>query len=235
VGEKEGSGRASESKLDNRRGDRMDSPGPRADEEMRVTDRRRFDSSGEALVETGSDLEEDDRPETIQEPSHDIHSLQLKLKDAERQVQEYADRFKKAQLQLRVENDELRGRLQKSFEQRLQTARGDLVLNLLDVFDNLRRAVTSAEKSEGRESDFEALLDGVRATADLFETKLRGLGLEIVPTVGVKFDPQLHDAVEMVAVPPEEDHLVVAELQPGYKFGERLLRPARVRVGRSSD
>jgi molecular chaperone GrpE len=136
---------------------------------------------------------------------------------------------------LRVENDELRLRLQKNFEQKLQTARGDLVLSLLDVFDNLRRAVAAAEKSGGRESDFEALLEGVKATADLFETKLRALGLETVPTAGVEFDPQVHDAVEMVAVAPEEDHLVVAELQPGYKFGERLLRPARVRVGRSSD
>src|SRR5262249_44544191 len=151
------------------------------------------------------------------------------------QVQEYADRFKKAQLHLRVENDELRARLQKNFEQKLQTARADLVLNLLDVFDNLRRAVAAAEKSEGRHRDFEALLEGVKATAELFERKLRGMGVDTVPTVGVEFDPQVHEAVEMVAVPPEEDHLVVAELQPGYKFGERLLRPARVRVGRSSD
>ncbi len=224
MGEKEGSGRASDS--------RLDTFGTDAEEELRVTDRRRFGSSGESLVESESDPVEDSR---IEESSAEIQALQSKLKEAERQVLEYADRFRKAQAQLRVENDELRQRLQKNFEQKVQTARGDLVMSLLDVFDNLRRAVAAAQKSEGRKTDFQALLEGVKATADLFETKLHGLGLEIVPTAGVEFDPQVHDAVEMVPVAPEEDHLVVAELQPGYKFGERLLRPARVRVGRSSD
>ena len=42
------------------------------------------------------------------------------------------------------------------------------------------------------------------------------------------------EAVEIVAVPPEQDNHVVAEFQPGYKYGEKLLRPARVRVGRAS-
>jgi molecular chaperone GrpE len=227
VGEKEGSGRASDSPPDVSRAAN--------DEEVRVTDRRRFGSSGELVAHAESDPVEDLRIEGLSESSQEIQALQAKLNEAERQVQEYADRFKKAQVHLRLENDELRNRLQKNFEQKLQTARGDLVLNLLEVFDNLRRAVASAQKSEGRKSDFEALLEGVRATADLFQTKLGALGLEVVPTTGVEFDPQVHDAVEMVAVAPEEDHLVVAELQPGYKFGERLLRPARVRVGRSSD
>ncbi len=224
MGEKEGSGRASDSRLE-AGGD---------EDEVRVNDRRRFDSSGESLVEAGREPE-DEALDATEASAAEVHGLQSKLKDAERQVVEYADRFRKAQAQLRVENDELRVRLQKNFEQKLQTARGDLVLNLLDVFDNLRRAVAAAEKSEGRHRDFESLLEGVKATSDLFETKLRGLGLEIIPTAGVEFDPLVHEAVEMVAVPPEEDHLVVAELQPGYKFGERLLRPARVRVGRSSD
>jgi len=229
VGEKEGSGRASDSP------DTTDTSSAGNEEELRVTDRRRFGSSRDSVIDAESDPAEDFQIEGISESSQEIQSLQSKLKEAERQVQEYADRFKKAQVQLRVENDELRFRLQKNFEQKLQTARGDLVLSLLDVFDNLRRAVAAAEKSGGRESDYEALLEGVKATADLFGTKLRALGLETVPTEGVEFDPQVHDAVEMVAVAPEEDHLVVAELQPGYKFGERLLRPARVRVGRSSD
>jgi molecular chaperone GrpE len=229
VGEKEGSGIASGSP------DTTDTSSAGVEEEVRVTDRRRFGSSGDPVVDAESDPVENLQIEAISESSQEIQALQSKLKESERQVQEYADRFKKAQVLLRVENDELRLRLQKNFEQKLQTARGDLVLSLLDVFDNLRRAVAAAEKSGGRESDFEALLEGVKATADLFETKLRALGLETVPTAGVEFDPQVHDAVEMVAVAPEEDHLVVAELQPGYKFGERLLRPARVRVGRSSD
>jgi molecular chaperone GrpE len=49
------------------------------------------------------------------------------------------------------------------------------------------------------------------------------------------FDPELHEAVETVAVAPEDEGKVVAEYTRGYKLGDRLLRPARVKVGRNTD
>jgi molecular chaperone GrpE len=79
------------------------------------------------------------------------------------------------------------------------------------------------------------LLEGIRATTDIFESRMKALGLTPFDSLGAEFDPELHEAVEIVPVAPEEDNLVVAELQPGYRFGERLLRPARVRVGRATE
>ncbi|HYE71683.1 MAG TPA: nucleotide exchange factor GrpE, partial [Blastocatellia bacterium] len=123
-------------------------------------------------------------------------------------------------------------RLQRTFDQKLETARGDLVASLLDTLDNLERALSSSEASS--EKNYESLLSGVKATAELFEAQLRKLGLSKITSEGEPFNPELHEAVEMVLVPPEQDNTVVAELRPGYKFGERLLRPAQVRVGRAS-
>jgi len=171
----------------------------------------------------------------VQVLNEKLIEVEARSAEAERQVQEYADRFRKAQAQMRLENDELRARLQRNFEQRLETARGDLVASLLETLDNLKRALTAAEASARRGADFAALLEGVRATAELFEARMTALGLTPVESEGEEFNPELHEAVEIVSVAPEQDNRVISELQPGYRFGDRLLRPARVRVGRATD
>lgn len=202
--------------------------------EVQVKDKRRFTADGEPTVEA----EEQERADSLSEESE---SLQAKLKEAEekrgeaeRKVSEFADRFRRAQEQLKAETDEIRARINRASEQKLETARGDLVVGLLDTLDNLKRAVAAAEKSEGRGADFDALLEGVKATANLFESKMLGLGLTPVAAEGEDFNPEVHEAVEIVPVDAEEDNKVIAEYQTGYKFGDRLLRPARVRVGRAS-
>lgn len=178
------------------------------------------------------------QPETT--PTSEIEQLQALLRESEekraeteRKAGELADRFRKAQEQLQAEAGEQRARMQRNFDQKLVTARGDVVASLLDTLDNLKRAVAAAEQSEMSELDFNSLLEGVRATAVLFESKMLGLGLQPIASVGEKFNPHLHEAVEMVAVPPEQDDKVIAEFQTGYKFEDLLLRPARVRVGRA--
>jgi len=205
--------------------------------EIRVTDKRRFNNEGDPVP----DAEElNASTDEMSEAQAEIEMLQTKLKEAEeklgeadRKVSEFADRFRKAQEQLKAENDELRARMNRTFEQKLDSARGDLVAGLLDTLDNLKRAVTAAETSQGREEDFKALLEGVRATAQLFEGKMQNLGLSAIASEGEDFNPEIHEAVEIVPVKADQDNKVISEYQTGYKFGDRLLRPARVRVGRA--
>lgn len=209
--------------------------------EIPVTDKRRFSTEGEPV---GGDPDDEADPATGQaeSPLLELEFLRAQLKaveekraEAERKVSEFADRFRKAQEQLKVETDEQRARMQRTFEQRLAAGRGDIVASLLDALDNLKRALAAAEKSEKREADFDMLLEGLRATAGLFEAKMTALGLSAVPSIGEDFNPELHEAVELVAVPADQDNKVIEEYQTGYKFGDRLLRPARVRVGRAGN
>lgn len=58
------------------------------------------------------------------------------------------------------------------------------------------------------------------------------VGVEAVPSVGQRFDPELHDAIDIAEVDADRDGMVTAEYSPGYKFGDRLLRPAKVQVGK---
>ena len=212
----------------------------KAEPEVIVTDKRRFTPDGEA-IEREQDFQRDSTTEQFEAPS-EVEQLRARLKEveekrieAERQVRDFADRFRQAAAQLKAETDEQRARLQRTFDQKLEAARGDVVAGLLDTLDNLKRAVAAAEKADNKNSDFIALLDGVRATANMFEAKMQSLGLSAVPTTGEEFNPELHEAVEIVPVAKDEDNLVIEEFQTGYRFGARLLRPARVRVGRANE
>jgi len=210
--------------------------------EVIVTDKRRVTSEGEVRP---VDLEPDAREDSASEQAEalsEVEILQAKLKEAEekrieaeRQSRDISDRFRHAQAKLKAETDEQRARLQRTFDQKLEAARGDVVAGLLDTLDNLKRAVAAAEKSENKNSDFVALLDGVRATAQMFEARMQGLGLSAVPAMGEEFNPEVHEAVEIVPVAKDKDNQVIEEFQTGYRFGDRLLRPARVRVGRANE
>ncbi|HEY8460241.1 MAG TPA: nucleotide exchange factor GrpE [Blastocatellia bacterium] len=212
----------------------------KAEPELIVTDKRRVSADGEA-IEREQDFQKDLATEPAEAPS-EVEQLRARLKEAEdkrieaeRQVRDFSERFRHAQAQLKAETDEQRARLQRTFEQKLEASRGDIVAGLLDTLDNLKRAVAAAEKSDNKNSDFVALLNGVRATANMFEAKMQSLGLSAVSSVGEEFNPEVHEAVEIVPVAKDEDNRVVEELQTGYKFGPRLLRPARVRVGRANE
>lgn len=206
-----------------------------AENEFRVTDKRRVTPETESVTES-----DELQPAADSSLQSEIEALQVKLKEAEEKrreaelkLSEHADKFRRAQEQLKTETEEMRARLNRTAEQRLEAARGDLVAGLLDTLDNLKRAVAAAELSQHNETDFNALLEGVKATANLFEAKMQNLGLSAVESEGQDFNPELHEAVEIVPVEADQDNKVIAEYQTGYKFGDRLLRPARVRVGRA--
>ena len=217
--------------------------------EFKVTDKRRVATEVEATANLAEDsLEAEDAFEInldqmqldseavereLEEMRANLKESEMRRDEALKASEEYADRFRKAQWQLRAETEEVRARMQRTFEQKLELARGDVVAGLLDTLDNLQRALVAAEVATEQGAAFEALRDGVRATAEMFEIQLKKLGLQAVQSEGEAFNPEIHEAVELAVVPKEQDNLVLAELQRGYKFGERLLRPARVKVGRA--
>jgi molecular chaperone GrpE len=60
------------------------------------------------------------------------------------------------------------------------------------------------------------------------------VGVEPIMAIGEQFNPELHEAVDIVPVDAEKDGIVTSEYSRGYRFGERLLRAARVQVGRAA-
>ena len=120
-------------------------------------------------------------------------------------------------------------RLERNARREIEEARGKLVKELLPVLDNLDRTIRAAHASR---SD-PAMLEGVRLVRQQLEGVLRGFGVERIDALGRRFDPNVHEAISMVPVADPQRHgVVVHEVEPGYRFGGRLLRAARVGVGK---
>lgn len=144
-------------------------------------------------------------------------------------VEELKQRAERAAEGAKAEVEAARNRLERHYETRLASAKADLAAGLLDVFDNLERALGAPGAEES------PIYEGVAATRDVFLKRLAELGVEPIPSVGEPFDPEVHEAVDTVAVDdPDQDGVVVAELQRGFRSGDRLVRPAVVRVARAS-
>jgi molecular chaperone GrpE len=129
---------------------------------------------------------------------------------------------------MQKETDETRQRLNRAADERAEQEKAKFISALLPVLDNLARALNASEKS----ASTEAIVEGVRQTIEDFEKTLRAAGVEPIESVGQPFNPQMHEAVDTVLVNSELDGQVIGEYARGYRLGDRLLRPAKVQVGR---
>jgi molecular chaperone GrpE len=108
---------------------------------------------------------------------------------------------------------------------------GDVVSKLLPVHDNLRRALDAEERLQANESEeFRHFLHGVDLIYKQLSNVLEGLGLQPVAALGQQFDPHVHEAVVTEHTEEYEPDTVIQEIVPGYRLGEKLLRPAIVKV-----
>ena len=153
----------------------------------------------------------------------------LRREAAEAKLVGVQEKFNEVKTEMERETQEMRARLQKSLEDRAKQGQYNFLLTLLPVLDNLNLAIQAGEQNTSGEH----LFDGVKGTARSFEQALMSVGVEPVPSVGADFNPEIHEAVEMVEVEAENDGKVVGEFSRGYKLGDRLLRPARVQVGKA--
>ena len=199
--------------------------------EVRVTDRRRISLDQEATAETNAEVE---TPSL--KPSY-VEELEARTKAAEKQVQEVQARFDQLRQQLQRETDETRVRLNRSADERAQAGKAKFIESLLPVLDDLERAVEAAEKAgqkDGQKKEStDAIVQGVRSIVVRFQSALTSAGVEPIVSVGEPFDPELHEAVDTAEADPEMDGIVISEYSRGFRIGDRLLRPARVKVGRA--
>lgn len=194
--------------------------------ELRVTDRRRIylDDEGTERVNAGTE-EPNLKPKYVEE-------LEARTVAAERQVQEVQGRFEQLRQRLQRETDETRQRLNRSADERAAGEKAKFISTLLPAFDNLNRAIEAAVTENASR---EAILEGVRSIAQSFQSALTNAGVESISSVGEDFNPELHEAVDTEETGTEMDGKVIAEYSRGFRMGDRLLRPARVKVGRSTE
>ena len=196
--------------------------------EVRVTDRRRIYLDPEANEQAGQQTAEQAEQPSLK-PTY-VEELEARTKAAEQQVAEVQLRFDQLRQLHQRETDETRLRLNRSADERATNEKSKFITSLLPVMDDLDRAVQAT--SENASPD--AMLQGIRGIANSFRNALVTAGVEPVSAIGEQFNPELHEAVDTAEVDASSDGQVVAEYARGFRLGERLLRPARVKVGRAN-
>ncbi len=150
-----------------------------------------------------------------------VDELKLKLKDTEDKL-----------LRSLAENDNLRKRHDKEIEDNSKYAIKNLSYSLLNVADNLQRALESIPNSEASGLDdnvIKNLVIGIKAVEKELIDSLEKHGVKRFDSINQKFNPDIHQAVSKVHN-EKVDGTIVEEMQKGFKIGDRLLRPAMVVV-----
>lgn len=158
---------------------------------------------------------EGDAPATAE-----TEGLEQRLEAAQAEIEALKDKL----LRAHAEMDNVRKRAQREVEQASRFAIERFAAALLDVVDNLERALAV---EEGREA---GLREGVRLTLDGWHEVMRKFGMERIDALGQMFDPHLHEALAQVPHEKEPSGKVVAQHVAGYTLHGRLLRPAKVIV-----
>jgi molecular chaperone GrpE len=126
---------------------------------------------------------------------------------------------------LQADFENYRKRMEKEMRDVEELSVRGLVTRLLSVLDELELAVTNAEKT----GQGQAVSDGIRMVYKNLSSVLKAAGLRKIESVGMPFDPKLHDAVEKTQG-SKDTNVVVEEIRSGYTFGGRVLRPSMVKV-----
>ena len=122
-----------------------------------------------------------------------------------------------------AEFDNHRKRTERELQEMREYAATESVKAMLPILDDFERALRVETVDPGYAA-------GVELIYNRFLDQLKKLGLEPIDAAGMPFDPYVHNAIEMVPTTEAEDHTVLADLQRGYNFKGRLLRPSMVRV-----
>jgi molecular chaperone GrpE len=213
--------------------ERSDAARPAEEIPVKVVDRRWW-ARGDAGKEAG------DMP--LRKPTF-VEQLELQLAEKDEQLRATIAKYKEAANEF--EAARLRGRREVTRE--VERGKRAILAELLDVVDNLDRAIEASRqaaarpgpeaapdpRSEPAGADFRTLLQGVEMVRDQFLARLEGFGVKRLEVLGCRFDPACHEAVTTVpTTEPARDDLVVGVIRNGYGIDGELLRPATVAVTR---
>jgi molecular chaperone GrpE len=140
-----------------------------------------------------------------------------------------AAKMKEQWVRTAADFDNYRKRSRREVDDARKGGREEILKDLLPVFDNLERAIASAQRA----TEPKAVADGLSMIVKQFVDVLGRGGITKVKTVGGSFDPSVHEAIQQVETDDHPPGTVVSEIQAGYMQGERLVRAAMVVVAKA--
>ena len=161
------------------------------------------------------------KPSYVQELEKKIEEKDIRLQATLAQYKEAKDEFEAA-----------RARLRRDITREIEAGKRSMLVDILDVMDNLDRAIGAAKAGDGATN---ALLEGVHMVREQFLVKLQGLGVTRLDAMNQAFNPAHHEAVSIVPVTDAaQDGIVLGVVRDGYLIGDETLRYGMVAVGKVS-
>ena len=155
----------------------------------------------------------------LEQLSAEIESLKKQLAEAESKTSEYKDSWLRSQ----AEFQNYRKRLDRDNEMMYASMKGDIIKKVLPVLDDLERALQNRSAED-------AWASGIELVVRKFQNILESEGLKKIEALGAEFDPNFHEAISHEPADGAHSGHVIGVVQNGYMLGERVVRPALVRV-----
>ncbi len=153
-----------------------------------------------------------------------IKELEKIIEEKDKEIKELNDKY----LRLYAETENMRKRLEREKKEFLEYANEAVLKDLLPIIDNMERAIEHSEQN----SNIEDFIKGIELTLNSFLKVLEKYGVKPVDALHKPFDPNFHEAMQVQETDEFEPNTIVQQLQKGYTFKERLLRPALVIVSK---
>ncbi len=162
-------------------------------------------------------------PPEVDEKISELAILQQSLVDAQKKSAEYYDQL----LRLKAEFENYRKRVEREKSDARQWGKQDVLMTVISFVDVFEQAMLQARSAK----DMSHVIQGLEFLQKNFHSFLKAEGIQTMETIGKPLNPMEAEAVDQELVDEAQVGQVLGEIQKGYKFGDRVLRAARVRVG----
>ena len=184
-----------------------------------MTENKKHKHEEESEVEETQQTEAVAESENTEQLSAEIEALKTKLAEAESKTSEYRDSWMRSQ----AEFQNYKKRLERDNELTYVSMKGDIIKKILPVLDDLERAL------QNRPAD-NAWGNGIDLIARKMQNILESEGIKRIEAEGTEFDPKFHEAISHEPTDGVKSGFVISVVQNGYMLGDRVIRPALVRV-----
>jgi molecular chaperone GrpE len=178
-------------------------------------------------IETEKKDEHKVRPKKADKP---LKEKTIKIKESEHaRLIEEAAKYKEQYIRLYAEFENARKRMDREKQEFVKFANEGLITEFLGILDNLERSV---EAAKAKHQDYTAFLKGIEMVMAHVHEMLKNNGVVPIEAQGKMFDPHSHEVLMQEESEEMDDGMVMEEFQKGYRYGEKVIRTAKVKVAR---
>jgi len=186
------------------------------EEEIKEND---YQDLEETAAETGEEAEIGKAEESREERAE---ALEKELAEKEEKIRDLKDRLR----HLKADFENYKKRQGNRTEEKVDKEKGNLIMDLVPIYDNLDRAFKSFEKNDDKES----FIEGIERIYAQFDEFLEKNDVELIGAEGEQFDPSKHEALMRIESNEYENNEIVEEFERGYRYKEQVLKPSKVKV-----